>query len=205
MAFARKHAGRSSAQWGDYLQAVGDVKEFTFYPRELRPKFKQLRAPWTYMRAEEKFKPAFVRPKRWFKRSDYKRVLKQKVFGMTTSTGKALAVLLPKPFTAAKWVAILRTRVHPFLQKEFPRKQQYRILLDGEAVLRAEVAEATMKEKKIKLLDGWPKYSPDLNPQENVWPAAETALRAAEKDGDTFAMFQKRCIKAARPFGNIVT
>ena len=149
------------------------------------------------MRAEEKFKPAFVRPKRWFKRGDYKRVIKQKVFGMTTSNGKCLAVLLSKPFTAAKWVAILRTRVFLFLQKHFPTKQHYRILLDGEAVLRAEVAEAVMAEKRIKLLDGWPKYSPDLNPQENVWPAAESAIRATEKDSDTFVVFQKRCIKAA--------
>ena len=197
LAFAKKHATKSAAQWNEFLQAVGDIKEFTFYPRDLRPKFKQLRSPWTYMRAEEKLKPAFVRPKRWFKRGDYKRVLKQKVFDMTTSTGKCLAVLLPKPFTAAKWATILKARVHPFLQRNFPTKRQYRVLLDGEAVLRAEVAELAMSEKNIKLLDDWPKYSPDLNPQENVWPAAEEAVRAAERDGDTFAVFQKRCAKEA--------
>ena len=54
-----------------------------------------------------------------------------------------------------------------------------------------------MAEKNIKLLDDWPKYSPDLNPQENVWPAAEEAVRAAERGGDTFAVFQKRCAKVA--------
>ena len=110
------------------------------------------------MRAEERFKPAFVRPKRWFNRSDYKHVLKQKVFGMTTSTGKCLAVLLPKPFTAAKWVAILKTRVNPFLQRQFPGKRHYRIMLDGGAVLRAEVAEAAMADKESSVLDGWPQY-----------------------------------------------
>ena len=203
VAFAMQHVGKTAAQWNEFLQAVGDIKEFTFYPRELRPKFKQLRSPWTYMRAEERFKPAFVRPKRWFKRSDYKKVLKQKVFGMTTSTGKCLAVLLPKPLTAAKWVTILKTRVHPFLQKQFPGKRHYRVLLDGEPVLRAEVVEAAMADKQIKLLDGWPKYSPDLNPQENVWPAAEEAIRAAEKNSDTFADFQKRCVKATRYIRNL--
>ena len=116
------------------------------------------------MRAKETFKPAFVHPKRWFKRGDYKRVVKQTVFGMMTSHGKCFAVLLPKPFTAAKWVGILRTRVAPCLQTPFPAKQHDRILLDGEAVLRAEVAEAVMAEKRIKLLGGWPKDPPDLNP-----------------------------------------
>ena len=66
LAFAKKHATKTAAQWNEFLQAVGDIKEFTFCPRDLRPKFKQLRSPWTYMRAEEKFKPAFVRPTRWW-------------------------------------------------------------------------------------------------------------------------------------------
>ena len=34
----------------------------------------------TYMRPEEKYKPAFVRPKRWFKRKDYKKTQKQKAW-----------------------------------------------------------------------------------------------------------------------------
>lgn len=72
--FAEKFLSKSKEQWKEYLQAVGDIKEFTYYPRELRPKFKQLRAPWTYMRPEEKYKVAFVRPKRWFKKKDYKKV-----------------------------------------------------------------------------------------------------------------------------------
>ena len=70
LAFAKQHVRKSAAQRNDFLQAVGDIKEFTFYLSELRPKFKQLTSPWTYMRAEERYKPAFVRPKRWFKRND---------------------------------------------------------------------------------------------------------------------------------------
>ena len=76
------------------------------------------------------------------------------------------------------------------------------MLLDGEPILRAEIVEAAMADKQIKLLDGWPKYSPDLNPQENVWPAAEGAIRAAERNGDTFADFKKRCVKATRYIRN---
>ena len=159
------------------------------------------------MRPEERYKPAFVRPKRWFKRGDYKKVQKQKVFGMTTSTGKCLAILLPKPFTAAKWASLVKTRVHPFLKKVFPHKRQYRVLLDGETVLRAEPVQAAIAQTGLKFLEGWPSSSPELNPQENVWPSAEEAIRKAGDDDDTFEDFQNRCVKAVTNYvgaGNLV-
>ena len=140
--FAGEHVRKTPAQWRSYLQAVADIKEFTFYPRDLKPRFKQLRAPWTYMRPEEKFKPAFVRPKRWFRRGEYKKVRKQKIFGMTTSTGKVLAICLPTPFTAAKWAGLIASRVHPFLRQSFPERHRFRVLFDGESVLRAEPAKS---------------------------------------------------------------
>ena len=199
VAFAKKNQ-RTRAQWNQYLQAVGDVKEFTYYPRDLRPKFKQLRASWTYMRPDEKYKPAFVRPKRWFKGNDYKRVQKQKVFGLTTSNGKSLAILLPKPFTKEKWAQLVKTRVSPFLKKAFPSRKQFRVLLDGEQVLRADNVKVVMREKGIVLLENWPPHSPDLNPQENVWPIAENILRAKEKDTDSFETFQKHCARAVEDY-----
>lgn len=198
--FAETHVAKSASQWKAYLQAVGDIKEFTYYPQELRARFKQLRAPWTYMTPKEKYKPAFVRPKRWFKKKDYKKVMKQKVFGLTTSTGKCLSFLVPKPFTSTKWAQLLKSHVLPFLKKTFPAKREYRILLDGEGVLRGEPAKEVMKDKGIKLLENWPKYSPDLNPQEHVWAGAEISLRAAEKRKDTFETFQKRCLQAVKEY-----
>ena len=53
-----------------------------------------------------------------------------------------------------------------------------------------------MREASITVLPDWPKYSPDLNPQENVWPIAENILRAKEKDTDSFETFQKHCARA---------
>ena len=152
------------------------------------------------MRPDEKYKPAFVRPKRWFKGDDWKRVQKQKVFGLTTSNGKSLALLLPKPFTKEKWAQLVKTKVSPFLKKAFPSRKQCRVLLDGEQVLRAENVKAVMREKGIVLLDNWPPHSPDLNPQENVWPVAENALRSKEKTTDTFETFQAHCVKAVEDY-----
>ena len=48
-----------------------------------------------------------------------------------------------------------------------------------------------MAEAGITVLPGWPSYSPDLNPQENVWAWAETRLRDLEVDTDSFGHFQK--------------
>ena len=90
----------------------------------------------------------------------------------------------------------MKKRAHPFLKRQFPRKREFRILLDGEAMLRAESAKSTMESRNIKLLEDWPKYSPDLNPQEHVWKTAEEILRRSEKPSDTFEDFQKRCLSA---------
>ena len=57
LTFARAHLDKTPAAWKSELQAVGDIKEFTYYPRDLRPKLAQLRAPWTYMTAAGKKKP----------------------------------------------------------------------------------------------------------------------------------------------------
>jgi hypothetical protein len=45
------------------LVGVGDFKDFTFYPKELKPKFTKLRAPWTYMTKKEKKSLCFCPPK----------------------------------------------------------------------------------------------------------------------------------------------
>ena len=105
---------------------------------------------------------------------------------MTTSTGKCFAVLVPQPFSKEIWADMVRTRVAPFLRKAFPERRQIRLLLDGERLLNADCALAAMEQKGICLLDGWPKFSPHLNPQENVWLIAEKALRDAESETGTF-------------------
>jgi hypothetical protein len=194
--FGKKYSGRSEKAWKAKLQAVADLKEFSYYPQELRATFTKYRASWTYMTPKEKHQAAFLRPKRWFPKKEWKKIKKQKVFGMTTSTGKCLAFLVPKPWSTEAWAKDIRTKVAPFLKRCFRNLSSYEILIDGEQLLHGPAAKQAMKDNKITTLPDWPKYSPDLNPQENVWAWAEPHLRTLEKDRDTFATFQGKCLKA---------
>ena len=45
-------------------------------------------------------------------------------------------------------------------------------------------------------------YSPDLNPQENVWPWIEKELRKREHKTDTFAIFKRKLASAASAYPN---
>ena len=69
--FAKKNEDKNYQQWQSYCQAVGDFKDFTFYPKELQGRFKRLRSKWTYMTLKERKKPAFFRPKQWFEGKEY--------------------------------------------------------------------------------------------------------------------------------------
>ena len=199
--FCKRHKDTTPAEWRSELQALGDIKEFTYYPKELQPRFKRFRAPWTYMNKKEKKQGPFLRPKRWFKKEDWKKVKKQKVFGITTSNGKVLAFLVPKPWSAEQWAVQVKKKVGPFLKKAFPGKSSFTVLLDGEKLLHAPVAKAAFREQGMTALPGWPPYSPELNPQENVWPIAEKYMRNnLESDDDTFATFQKNCLTAVKAY-----
>ena len=54
----------------------------------------------------------------------------------------------------------------------------------------------------INALPDWPPYSPDLNPQENVWPWLGKALRKEEAYSDSFATFRSRLTRLATKYPN---
>lgn len=68
------------------------------------------------------------------------------MFGLTTSTGKTLTFLVPQPWNTVQWAQLIRTKVGPFLVKEFPNLDCYEILLDGESVLRGPEAKKAFKD-----------------------------------------------------------
>ena len=199
--FAKPYKFWTKAMWKAAVQAVGDIKIFTYYPEKIYAKFKRLRSTWTYMNEKERHQAAFQRPKRWFPKSEWKLTKPQKIFGMTTSNGQMLAFLIPSPFDASVWAKLVRTKVAPFLRRSFPSRASFKILLDSEQIFHAPIAKEAYRECNIEILAGWPKYSPELNPQENVWPLAETALRKKEGDGgETFEEFQQLALAAVREY-----
>ena len=119
-------------------------------------------------KAERKL-PKFQRPKKWYKKEDWKLVRKHWLFGLTTSNGKSLNFLVEKPRTTEQWAADVKKRVIPFLKKSFPGKRKFQILLDGEHLLRTPIAKAALSRGGVSILPGWPPHSGQLNPQENVW------------------------------------
>ena len=156
VAFAKKHLSKDAEAWKKYVQAVADMKIFTYYPKHLKPKHKRLRAKWTYMNAKERYQKPFQRPKRWFAGDDYKNVQKQKVFGFTSSNGKICAFLVNANYTGEMWAKDIDKKLAPFLKKCFPEKSSFRILLDGEGLLHKPVAKAAMRRHGIEVLPGWP-------------------------------------------------
>ena len=111
--------------------------------------------------------------------------------------GQKLSFPVPQPYSTELWAVEVRNRLGPFLRSVFPGRRSFEILLDGESLIHGPAAKAAMVEEGITVLPGWPSYSPDLNPQENVWSWAEDRLRELELDSDTFGDFQMKVMRAA--------
>ena len=202
MAFCRAHERRSPAMWAAYLQGCGDLKDFTYFPRKMKARFTRYRCSWTYMKASERRLPDFQKPKkgRMFGRKEYKATQKGKVLGFTASAGQQLFVLCPRPWSSQAFARLVRKRVGPFFRSCFPGRSSIRVLIDSEPLLHTDVAKDAFAEYGIEAMRDWPKYSPDLNPQENVWSWVEEALREAECRSDTFSMFCKKLLRVAKRY-----
>ena len=65
MEFCRKHLSKSPSQWANFVQAVGDFRYFTYYPRNLKKRYLVKSCTQTIMRkGERRNKPAFFRPRK---------------------------------------------------------------------------------------------------------------------------------------------
>ena len=202
MNFATKYRGRTKAMWNEEVQAVGDFKIFTHYPKKLYKRFRRLRASWTYMTKKERHQAAFLRPKKWFPQKEWKLTKQLKVFAMTTSTGKILAFPIPSPFDGEVWQTLVKRKVVPFLQRSFPNRATFKLLIDSEKILHSPPAKQAYRECGIEIFAGWPKCSSEPNPQENVWPESEITLRAKEgpAGGKTFEQLQQLVLESIKEY-----
>ena len=57
-----------------------------------------------------------------------------------------------------------------------------------------------MTDGGITVFPRWPGYSPDLNPQENVWSWCEDELREEEDDDISFEEFCKLLLKVVKKY-----
>ena len=90
--------------------------------------------------------------------------------------------------------------VGPFCRTAFPTRSHFRVLIDREPLLHTDEAKLAFAQFGISAMADWPKYSPDLNPQENVWSWAEKSLRRTEKKSDTFAIFCRKLLRVVRRY-----
>ena len=198
--FCKRYASKSPAAWARALQAVADLSLFTYYPKVMRARYNRLQAARTYMTKEERRKPAFQRPKpgRFFKRRDYKKAQHLKVFDITLASRAHLVCPVRMPFDGAQWAALVRRRVGPFVRKHY-RGEPCTVLLDGEKLLHTPEAKAALRAFGMRALPNWPSESPDLNPQENVWPWIEKRLRNCG-ELTSFEKFKRGLVKIAKRY-----
>ena len=73
------------------------------------------------------------------------------------------------------------------------------------SLLHTGVARAAFPQFGLQPVAAWPKYSPDLNPQENVWSWVEHALRREERMSDTFAVFTRKLLRVSKRYPSAAT
>ena len=111
-----------------------------------------------------------------------------------------LCVRCPVPWNSSRFASLVRRYVGPFLRRAFPDRRRFRILIDGEPLLHTDEAKRAFAEFGIMAVPDRPKYSPDLNPKENVWSWAEKALRKEEQKSDSFAVFCHNLLRVVRRY-----
>ena len=98
------------------------------------------------MKDIERLKPAFVRPKKWFSRDEWKKTKKFRVLSFRNSEGGICAVGVTEPWNSPEFVKLVRNDVGPWLRSSFPDHEDITILIDSEKVMHTPEAKAALKE-----------------------------------------------------------
>ena len=130
---------------------------------------------------------------------------KSKVFGLTLSNGKHFVWLVKSSFSGTDFAKLVRTHIGTTLREAFPDNTRTCFLLDGEKLLHTPEAKAALRDVGIQLLAYWPPHSPDLSPQENMWPWLGDKLRSTEKPSDTYTVLKGKLRTLAKQFPDSAT
>ena len=98
------------------------------------------------------------------------------------------------------WMSRFVCQCFLFFRTAFPTRSHFRVLIDREPLLPTDEEKLAFAQFGISAMADWPKYSPDLNPKENVWSWAEKSLRRTEKKSDTFAIFCRKLLRVVRRY-----
>ena len=92
---------------------------------------------------------------------------------------------------------LVGAKVRPFFRAAFA---SMRIPIYSVPLLHTDEAKAALSEFGIEVMPEWPRYSPDLNPQEKVRSWIEKALRKDEDPADACDDFCRKLSRAVHRY-----
>ena len=116
-------------------------------------------------------------------------------WGGISASGTTSLIWIDSSCNARKYIETLgKARIAAFIQRHpHPRPL---LMEDGAPCHRANLTKNWHAERSIRLLEGWPGQSPDLNPIENVWGLMKREI--SRKNATTIEEIKKICMRIWR-------